>query len=100
MAELPLFPDFVRQLNTPFRAKTAHGEIELQLVEAKELSSGGDPRQGRTPMSLIFVNRSQPHIILSQGTYQLDHPALGTLSLFVVPVVAGRPTPDYQVLIN
>lgn len=100
MTELPPFTDFATQLNTVFSVHTAHGLIELQLVEANELSSGNHPEQFRHPVSLLFTNHSQPDMVLSQGTYRLDHPALGSLSLFVTPVLSGRPTPDYQVLIN
>jgi len=99
MTALPPFADFSRQLNTPFSVHTAHGLVEMQLVEAKELTPG-QPEHARTPFSLLFVNHSQPNMVLSQGTYRLDHPALGSLSLFVAPVLSDRPSPDYQVIIN
>lgn len=100
MTSLPSFADFAKQLNTFFTAQTAHGPIALQLVEAKELSSDGHSADFQSPISLIFINHSQPDMILSQGIYQLDHPDLGELSLFVEPVHSGQPIPDYQVLIN
>ena len=99
MTALPPFTDFAKQLNTLFAAQTAHGPIELQLVEAKELiEQSGASMQA--PVSLIFNNTSQPDMLLSEGIYQLEHPALGTLSLYVQPVFSGQPVPDYQVLIN
>ena len=100
MTELPSFTDFARQLNTLFCTQTAHGLIELKLIEAKELPEGSHSTQFKNPISLIFINNSQPDMVLSQGTYRLEHPALGVLSLFVTPVLSGRPAPDYQVLIN
>ena len=100
MDELPSFSAFARQLNTIFTAQTAHGPVEMKLTEAKELSANSTLDHFRVPFSLIFINHNQPKMILSQGTYQLDHPVLGQLSLFVVPVISGRPAPDYQVVIN
>jgi len=100
MTELPPFTDFARQVNTLFTAETAHGPITLQLTEAKELLDTHHPGQLRTPMSLIFINDQQPNMVLSQGIYQLNHPVLGSLSLYVEPILSGSPAPDYQVLIN
>lgn len=99
MTELPPFADFARQLNTPFSVHTAHGVVELQLVEARELTPG-QSESTRSPFSLLFANHSQPNMVLSQGTYRLDHPTLGSLSLFVAPILSDRPTPNYEAIIN
>ncbi len=54
----------------------------LQLVAADELPSAGEC------FSLRFA--SPEGVMLPQGTYQLEHPALGTVALFLVPVGPGR----------
>lgn len=100
MTELPPMTEFLQQLDTLFTVQTAHGPVALKLIEAKALTSGNPPQQAPTAVSLIFINHDQPSLILSSGIYQLAHPSLGQLSLFVEPIISNKPVPNYQVIIN
>lgn len=56
--------------------------LEVELTEAKAL--GPAPEGGRQPFSLLFrAAAGQP---FEQGVYRLEHPQLGDLDLFLVPV--------------
>ena len=75
--------DFAPHLNTTFRLR--HGEeaepLELELIE---ISGGKTHGQDSHSFSLIF--RGGPHFRLSQHIFTLEHDALGTLDIFLVPV--------------
>jgi hypothetical protein len=71
--------------------------VEGRLIEAEAL--GEAPAAGlRAPFSLVFSGASEP--ILGQGVWRVEHAALGTIELFLVPL---QPQPDgarYQVIFN
>lgn len=73
--------DFEARTEDVFRIPTAAGELELKLVEVRAL--GKALRQGGA-FSLTF--RSPPGPFLPQAIYPLQHPVLGTLDLFLVPL--------------
>jgi hypothetical protein len=73
--------DFAEHLNTKFRINVeGSAPLELEMVEAKEL--GKAPRQEQ--FSVVF--RGSNEFFLNQGTYPLQHDAMGMLHLFLVPV--------------
>ena len=68
---------------TPGDRFTAADGSVFELAEANALpQSPGAPRE---PFSLIFTGPA-----VAQGVYALEHPELGTLELFLVPVGPGR----------
>jgi hypothetical protein len=71
------------QLNQTFRLDSGMEEpLEVRLVEVKSL---GSARNGqREPFSLLFQAPREP--LLDQGIYTVQHPALGMLGLFLVPL--------------
>jgi hypothetical protein len=59
--------------------------MPLELVEVTDL--GGAPRSPdgqRSPFSIVF--RSASNTVLPQAIYHLEHPALGSLELFLVTI--------------
>ncbi|MEZ5333124.1 MAG: DEAD/DEAH box helicase [Thermoanaerobaculia bacterium] len=56
--------------------------LALELVEARGLS--GASRGGRQPFSLLYRGPTEP--VLPQGIYRMDHPEVGALELFLVPL--------------
>ena len=59
--------------------------FEVELVEVTEI-----PREpnGRAPFSLLFQgDREQT---LPQAIYRVEHPQLGALDIFLVPIAPGR----------
>jgi hypothetical protein len=69
-------------LQARFALRLEGGLLELELVELKSL--GASRGTHREPFSLIF--RGPREHWFAQGTYPVQHPKLGTLPLFLVPV--------------
>ena len=74
----------------------AHEQGELTLQEVTRLrSSPGAPRGA--PFSLVFSGPAG----LEQRIHELDHPALGRLALFLVPIGPGTDgAPRYEAVFN
>ena len=64
--------------------------MTLRLVEVSPLAASG-PWES---FSLCFVG--PPGFELGQGTHALDHDALGTLELFLVPLEPSADGPRYE----
>jgi hypothetical protein len=86
-------------VGTTFRARIAAGRsTAIRLVEVADLPL---PRAQAQPVpgeafSLIFAGPS----VFGQGEYPLAHPALGTVSVFLVPVGMRLHGPRYQAIFN
>jgi hypothetical protein len=96
--------DFVGHVNDSFRIALGKEEVlELQLIEARTIGESrrtAPPGIREQPFSLIF--RSARDRLLPQQIYPIEHPTLGTLEIFLVPL---GPAPDstglqYQAIFN
>jgi hypothetical protein len=80
--------DFFGHLNVAFRILLGSGEaIDLELIEARTIGEGRGPDLPgikRQAFSLIF--RGPTDRLLSQRIYPIEHPTLGTLEIFLVPL--------------
>jgi hypothetical protein len=85
--------DFARHVNTPFRLPDA-GAAGLTLIDVSAVQSS--PRQ--ETFSLIF--RGAGDRGLPQGTWRLDHAALGALDIFLVPVGRDERGWYYEAVFN
>jgi hypothetical protein len=56
--------------------------VDLLLVEAKHKDAGS--HAPRPPFSLLFHGPADP--LLSQATYRFEHPELGVMEIFIVPL--------------
>jgi hypothetical protein len=72
---------FAARIGEPF-AITEPAALELSLEQANLAGAAHDP--ARRPFSLVF--RGPPRPLLAQRTYRLEHAALGTLEIFIVPI--------------
>ena len=74
---------FSSYLNSIFRLHTGYSSVDVMLVQVDDMEPlvKGTPAGGEC-FSLVFVGGS---VALSQGTYRVEHPALGTFQLFLVP---------------
>jgi hypothetical protein len=73
--------DFAPRVNEQFRIVAPGGELDLKLVEVREL--GVALRKGGA-FALTF--QAPPGPFLPQATYALQNQALGRLDLFIVPL--------------
>ncbi len=73
--------DFAPRIDDDFLVPMSAGEVLLRLVEVRRL--GKAIREGGA-FSLTFL--SPPGPFLPQAVYPLQHPALGPLDLFLVPL--------------
>lgn len=95
----PLGPqDFDAHVGTRFSLAVSGSTVELELRRVHRFPERqGSPRPD--PFALEFAAPGRE--TFGQGTYEIDHPELGALSLFVVP---GPPHDDgatgYDVTFN
>jgi hypothetical protein len=59
------------------------GGMELQLVECEATSSPAADGS-RTQFHLVFIGPANP--VLPQQIYSLEHPSMGVLGIFIVPI--------------
>jgi len=77
---MPELADFRAAVDTSFALDGSH---VLRLVEAQGTGARA-AGMSRDPFRLVFHGPADP--ILPQRTYRLEHEALGTLDMFLVPV--------------
>src|SRR5262245_10553208 len=73
--------DFESRKGESFQLRAPDRELALELVDVRRLGESG--RAGGA-FSLLFRAASGPFI--AQAIYPIDHPVLGTLELFIVPI--------------
>ena len=85
LAELRI-TDLAPRHGESFRLRGSGQELDVELVEVKRLGESG--REGGA-FSLLFRSAKGP--FLPQAVYPIEHPALGTMDLFIVPIgpIAG-----------
>ena len=75
---------FRQHVNTIFHVGAGPDRVQLQLAEV----AGEQISRGIQQFSLFFHGPAGR--LLPQGTYSLDHDALGSLALFIVPVIGSN----------
>jgi hypothetical protein len=73
------------------------GTLELELTAAVAASHPG-PEGTRHPFTLEFLGPAD--LILPQSIYRLEHEALGTLEIFIVPVGRDDAGTAYEAVFN
>lgn len=66
----------------------------LELLEVERLKS---PSSRAQPFSLLFTSKTHR---LSQATFRLAHPQLGTIDVFIVPLQPDARGPLYEAVFN
>lgn len=95
----PTEEDFKRHVGTKFgvRVETPR-PLELELTEVKSYNAGGNEPGGMERFSLYFEGPGD--IMLQQNTFTLDHPEMGELLLFIVPIGRDERGFRYEVVFN
>ena len=90
---------FAENLNTKFRVRAEdQTPVELELVDVKNYNAGPDEHQGMVRFSLYLTGPADRH--LPQRTYTLEHPSMGELELFIVPIARGEQGYRYEIVFN
>ena len=90
---------FVPYLGTAFSCQEdgAAGAV-LVLESASSLLRSGGKVFGREPFSLVFTGPRD--VCLAQGVYALQHPELGPLEIFLVPVGSDATSRRYEAIFS
>jgi hypothetical protein len=91
--------DFSRQLNTKFTVEVESSEpIELELVEVAVRQSEANEQAGMERFSTFFYGPG--NFFLPQQTYELRHPEMGEMAVFIVPIGADEKGYRYEAIFN
>ncbi len=98
MLESLTYGDFFERVGEEFRVPADGAGIAIVLVEATDLTRPESPAPGRRPFSLIFRGPRAP--VLPQRTWPLEHPTLGRLEIFLVPIGPDGAGMRYEAIFN
>jgi hypothetical protein len=91
--------DFSPYLNETFSVCLEGIEpIELELVGVTDAGPRSRP-EARQPFSIHFLGPASPQY-LPQHMYRLEHPELGELELFIVPLGPERGRMRYEAILT
>lgn len=95
MQELPTRDQFAEQKGSTFAVHIApESAVDMKLVEVTETR-----RTGRLEsFSLLFV--APPDTPAWQNLFTVEHPALGSMELFLVPVGGDAQGVEFEALFN
>jgi hypothetical protein len=100
MLDRAALSDFAPHVGSAFEVDAGPlGVVTLELANVTSLPGGPSPG-GREPFSLLFRGPVAP--ALGQGLYPMTHGALGSLTIFIVPVGPGPDGkgPRYEAVFN
>ena len=99
MSARPTAEDFRQHLGTKFgvRVETPR-PLELELDEVKDYTPQANEPGGMERFSLFFYGPGD--IMLNQGTFTLEHPSMGEVMLFLVPIGQDPQGFRYEVVFN
>lgn len=76
---------FTEHVGSRFRLQIEGQEpLELELFEIARYEENPDYAARKEPFSLLFLGPARP--ILPQAIYPLEHPAFGSMEIFLVPI--------------
>jgi hypothetical protein len=91
--------DFEAHLDTVFTLIDPDGStVELVLIGATANASFSRPGEARTPFSLHF--KSAEGLVRPQYLYPLQHPEMGNLDVFLVPIAKDETGVTYEACFN
>jgi hypothetical protein len=89
-------------LNTTFRLQHPHGPVSAELVEITNLVPRRHHKKkvadGEECFALLFEETTGEAV--TQGSYTLQHPRMGTFQLFLVPVGRGAKGHYLEAIVN
>jgi hypothetical protein len=100
-AEL-VFEQFADQLGTSFRVQAGSRTSRLLLAEASRLPATASNSEDARNERFCLRFRGPAHEPLAQDTYLFEHPRLGSLAIFIVPMGSMQDTSHayYEAVFN
>src|SRR4029450_7732703 len=90
---------FSRHLNTKFSVRVEGAEpVELELVEVEVRKSEPNEQAGMERFSIFFCGPVS--FFLPQQTYDLVHPEMGEMKIFLVPLSQDQRGIQYEAVFN
>ena len=90
---------FSHHVNTKFMVNVdSPNKVELELVEVAVRKSEPNEQKGMERFSTFFYG--PPNFILPQQTYDLVHPELGELQIFLAPIAQDERGTKYEAVFN
>jgi len=90
---------FSQHLNTKFSADVGSAEpVELELVNVVVRPSGPNEEAGMERFSAFF--RGPSNTFLPQGTYEMTHPQMGKVLIFLVAIGQDGKGYEYEAVFN
>ena len=101
MLTKPTSADFSLYLNQTFKIHyhstkilDAQLTLEIELIEVTELSANSSDNSKRRPFSILFCGPKETN--LPQGIYKVEHGKMGTVELFLVPIMPDESGSLYE----
>lgn len=99
MAARPTAEDFRQHVGTRFGVRLdTPRPVELELTEVADYNPQASEAANMERFSLFFQGPGD--IMLNQGTFTLEHPSMGELMLFMVPIGRDPEGFRYEVVFN
>lgn len=99
MTVRPTAEDFKKHEGTQFRVRVeAPRPLDLELHEVQSYESREHGNRIMERYSLFFYGPGD--MLLNQGTYTFEHPSMGELQLFTVPIGKDDRGLRYEVVFN
>ena len=99
MAATPTAEEFRQHLGTRFGVRLdTPRPLELELTEVRDYNAQSSEASKMERFSLFF--QGPEDIMLSQGTFTLEHASMGELTLFMVPIAREAQGFRYEVVFN
>ena len=99
---MDVLPTFAKLAGSKFAVSVDDKATEsLELVAVTPYKKGHDPQDETVKIpsfSLLFAGGSTPH--LPQRNYAMEHPVLGRLEIFIVPIGPGARGMQYEAVFN
>ena len=95
---------FSGYLGQKFHVHVAAAVLDMELVDVNELVATVGRRstkpsaQGPRPFSVLFQGPQDP--LLPQATYKVEHEAVGTVDIFIVPIGPEQGVAMYEGIFN
>ena len=93
------FQNFSKHFNTTFQIHYGvETPLDVKLIDIKEIG-GESSSPDRKPFSLVFRSADRENYLIQQ-IYTFEHPEIGKLEIFIVPIGPDDQGMRYEAIFN